>query len=101
MNFKKFSNSKTSLKAAYVTRWDSNPHILGSGSGVGVHAQTFDTSALATPESEGLYFAGAHTARCERETILGAFISGKRAALEARTHLQLAKVEVKRKKRTP
>lgn len=81
---RKIYGKKTStLTAAYVTRWDTDPTSLGSLSFYGSAYKPEDTEQLITPDpNSALHFAGEHTAEQWHSTVYGAYHSGVRAALD-------------------
>lgn len=80
---KYYGKRVTSLKTAMITHWDSETYTLGSTSCCGIHSHATEINHFAIPEQGNLYFAGAHTLmNTDRETVLGAYQSGLRAALD-------------------
>jgi monoamine oxidase len=83
----------TSLRAVYgseipdpidwqITRWGSDPFALGSYSSFGITATPDDIDALGEPLEDVLFFAGEATHPQYASTVLGALLSGYRAAQE-------------------
>ncbi len=67
--------------SAFVrTRWQADPHALGSYSYVPVGASFDDLDILAEPAGERILFAGEATYRQDYGTVHGAYLSGLREA---------------------
>ncbi|KAL1527130.1 hypothetical protein AB1Y20_015812 [Prymnesium parvum] len=71
-----------------VTRWGSDPYARGSYSFVQVGASGSDYAALAKPLGKALHFAGEHTNEAHPATVVGAHLSGLRAAREIHRDLK-------------
>jgi len=65
-----------------VTRWGNDPFAFGSYSFVQVGSSGGDYAELAKPLGKTLYFAGEHTNELHPATVVGAHLSGLRAARE-------------------
>lgn len=80
-----YGKKMSALKHATVTRWDNDAFTLGSTSFCGLQYHPADVAHLEEPEGmqdrKYLYFAGEYTDQ-NRSTILGAYRSGMRAALD-------------------
>ncbi len=68
-----------------ITRWGSDPYVLGSYSFNPVGTQPKLRRQLATPLADTLYFAGEATEHNYFGTAHGAYLSGLRAAKEIRS----------------
>ncbi|KAL3905355.1 MAG: hypothetical protein SGPRY_010941, partial [Prymnesium sp.] len=71
-----------------VTRWGGDPYARGSYSFVQVGASGSDYSQLAKPIGKSLHFAGEHTNELHPATVVGAHLSGLRAAREIHRDLK-------------
>lgn len=65
-----------------ITRWASDTFTFGAYSYIPPGASGEDCDLIAEPVGERLFFAGEATARAHYGTVRGAFLSGRRAALE-------------------
>ena len=65
-----------------VTRWAEDPFAYGSYSYLSVGGRGADYATLAEPVDGRLFFAGEHTSVEHPATVVGAYLSGLRAAAE-------------------
>jgi len=65
-----------------VTRWGDDPYARGSYSFMQVGSSGSDYAELAKPLGKTLYFGGEHTNELHPATVVGAHLSGLRAARE-------------------
>lgn len=69
----------------YITRWQKDPFAFGSYSSIPPGGTGKDYEELAKPLAKRLFFAGEATYRAQPGTVQGAYLSGLRAAKEARS----------------
>ena len=82
-----------------VTRWGNDKFARGSYSYVHVGASGQDYATLGEPIGERMYFAGEHTIMEHPATVVGAYLSGLRAArtMHAKQKTKIAKLQEKMK----
>jgi len=72
-----------------ITRWGQDPLFLGSYSSPGLHADTQTYTNFANPVRNLLFFAGEATSETDCSTVLGAFLTGERAAKQVLTKMNI------------
>jgi len=83
-----FGDAVTEPERTMVTRWSADKFARGSYSFVQVGSSGSDYAVLARPLGSSLYFAGEHTNEDHPATVVGAHLSGLRAAREVDRELQ-------------
>ncbi len=73
---------------AIVTRWGDDKFSRGSYSFVSVGASGSDYTVVGEPVGDRLYFAGEHTIAEHPATVVGAYLSGQRAARQLHAKLR-------------
>ncbi len=69
-------------QAAMITRWNQEEFSLGSYSHIPLGATGRDYRALSAPSGDRLFWAGEATNKKYPQTVAGAYLSGRRAALQ-------------------
>ena len=75
-------------KKVIVTRWGDDEYAYGSYSHIQVGASGRDYHTLEQPVNHRLYFAGEHTIEEHPATVVGAHLSGLRAARKVHKRYQ-------------
>jgi len=84
-----YQQKVSTLKAFYITRWDSDPYTLGGGGTCyGTQIKPADLAVLTKPETGDLFFAGASFATQNRDTLEAALRSGLEAAVKVAATLR-------------
>ena len=83
-----YGKNVTSLKSVKITRWETEPYILGGTTYFGKDFMQPDLHFLGSSESDGLYFAGSYTTSIGRNTVRGAYFSALKASLEIDAYLK-------------
>ncbi len=77
-----YGNAAPAPEASIITRWNADPHTLGSYSHIPPGATGRDYRALSRPVADRLFWAGEATTSRYPQTVAGAYLSGIRAATQ-------------------
>lgn len=77
-----YGNSTPAPEESIITRWNADPHTLGSYSHIPPGATGRDYRTLSRPVADRLFWAGEATTSRYPQTVAGAYLSGIRAATQ-------------------
>ena len=84
-----YGNDIPSPSSYRITRWGQDPLSLCSYSSPGLHSDAQTYANFAAPVKNRLFFAGEATSETDCSTILGAFLTGQRAAKQVLSKMNI------------